>query len=105
MDSDHNQLLTQTLGILDGSKRQIYQFVDYNKNYFTIQIPEINYCIQKEFPADIKISLKQLMLDMRDPSKGLTVYKGVSEVDFAPGTYHVFQMTSANNPLSKYHVV
>jgi hypothetical protein len=70
--------------------------MDFTNNTYTIKIPDLKYCIQGKLPAQIKINLTQTMMDITDPSKNLTVYKDITGLDYANGTYHHFKLSQVN---------
>ena len=49
----------------------------------------------------MNINLYQNMLDIHDPSKNLTVYKGVTGLDYANGTYHHFELSQVEQVTGK----
>jgi len=75
--------------------------MDFTKNYYTITIPELNFCILNQFPASLKVNLGDVIEDIADPKRNSTTYNGTVELNYAQGKkffYHFNQ--SQLNPIS-----
>lgn len=68
--------------------------MDFTNKYFTISIPEINYCVEYALPFDI--NLKETMKELHDPKGNMTKYMGISTLPYANSTYYQFQVTQTN---------